>query len=162
MIFPEKSRYHMQVELCWTADADRTLPLPAYQTIGAAGADLCANFGKIPVPQTLAPGARALIPTGLMMAVPNGLEVQIRPRSGLALKHGVTLVNSPGTIDSDYRGPVGIIMINHGDAPFEITHGMRIAQMVLTPVIQATFVVVKTLDITNRGTSGFGSTGVTT
>jgi dUTP pyrophosphatase len=162
MIFPEKSVCHMKVELCWTGDADHTLPLPAYQTKGAAGADLCANFGKAPAPKTLAPGARALIPTGLMMAVPSGLEVQIRPRSGLALKHGVTLVNSPGTIDSDYRGPVGIIMINHGDAPFEVTHGMRIAQMVLTPVIQATFSVVETLDITKRGASGFGSTGVTT
>jgi len=95
------------------------------------------------------------------MAIPDGLEVQIRPRSGLALKHGVTLVNSPGTIDSDYRGHVGVIMINLGDAPFEITHGMRIAQMVVAPVIQADFTLVDDLDETARGAGGFGSTGVT-
>ena len=101
----------MQVELCWTDDTDRTLPLPHYQTKGAAGADICANFGAKGGAQTLAPGARALIPTGLTMAIPDGLEVQMRPRSGLALKHGVTLLNSPGTIDSDEQ----TILLGLGD-----------------------------------------------
>jgi dUTP pyrophosphatase len=151
----------MQVKISWQTDADRSLPLPSYQTKGAAGADICANFGTAGSSFMLAPGARTLIPTGLSMAIPDGLEVQIRPRSGLALKHGVTLVNTPGTIDSDYRGPVGVIMINLGDAPFEITHGMRIAQMVVAPVIQAQFVLVDDLDATERGKGGFGSTGVT-
>lgn len=151
----------MQIELCWTQDADRTLPLPLYQTSGAAGADLCANFGPDGGIVTLEPGARALIPTGMRMAIPAGLEVQIRPRSGLALKHGITLLNSPGTIDSDYRGPVGVIMINHGDTSFEVTHGMRIAQMIVAPVIQADFKLVPRLDDTQRGAGGFGSTGVT-
>jgi len=151
----------MQIKICRLADADQALPLPHYQTKGAAGADICANFGKSGGATTLSPHARALIPTGLSMAIPDGLEVQIRPRSGLALKHGVTLVNSPGTIDSDYRGPVGVIMINLGDAPFEITHGMRIAQMVVAPVIQADFTLVDDLDETARGAGGFGSTGVT-
>jgi dUTP pyrophosphatase len=108
---------------------------------------------------TLAPSARALVPTGLRMAMPAGYEVQIRPRSGLALKHGVTLLNTPGTIDSDYRGPLGVIMVNFGDAPFEVTHGMRIAQMVVAPVIQAGFETVARLDETARGAGGFGSTG---
>jgi dUTP pyrophosphatase len=152
----------MQVKLCWQANADRQLPLPSYQTKGAAGADICANFGTNGGTVTIAPGARTLVPTGLSMAIPEGLEVQIRPRSGLALKHGVTLVNSPGTIDSDYRGPVGVIMINLGEADFEITHGMRIAQMVVAPVIQAQFALVDDLDETKRGVGGFGSTGVTT
>jgi dUTP pyrophosphatase len=152
----------MQVELCWTAQADQTLPLPTYQTKGAAGADLCANFPDSDHVETLAPGARILVPTGLTMAIPEGLEVQIRPRSGLALKHGVTLLNTPGTIDCDYRGPVGVIMVNLSDAPFDITHGMRIAQMVVAPVIQAQFKLVGQLDDTTRGAGGFGSTGVTT
>lgn len=151
----------MQVELCWTAQADQSLPLPTYQTKGAAGADLCANFPDAGHVETLAPGARVLIPTGLTMAIPEGLEVQIRPRSGLALKHGITLLNTPGTIDSDYRGPVGVIMVNLGDAAFDITHGMRIAQMVVAPVIQAQFKLVDQLDDTTRGTGGFGSTGIT-
>jgi dUTP pyrophosphatase len=151
----------MRIKLCWTADADKSLPLPAYQTKGAAGADICANFGVDGHALTLLPGTRALVPTGMKMAIPDGLEVQIRPRSGLALKHGVTLLNTPGTIDSDYRGPVGVIVINHGDAPFEITHGMRIAQMVVAPVIQADFDLVDDLDVTDRGAGGFGSTGVT-
>ena len=140
----------------WVEGADQTLGLPAYETVGAAGADLRANLDA---PTTLAPGARALVPTGLRMAIPDGYEVQVRPRSGLALKHGVTLVNTPGTIDSDYRGPVGVIMINLGDAPFEITHGMRIAQMVVAPVVQARFRAVAELDETARGAGGFGSTG---
>ncbi|MCL4156055.1 UNVERIFIED_CONTAM: hypothetical protein GTU68_041683 [Idotea baltica] len=103
-------------------------------------------------------GERVLVPTGLRMAIPDGFEVQIRPRSGLALKHGITLPNSPGTIDSDYRGPLGVIVQNGGDAPFEITHGMRIAQMVVAPVVQATF-EIGPVDETARGSGGFGSTG---
>jgi dUTP pyrophosphatase len=135
------------------------LGLPAYATAGAAGADLRANFpdrGAV----TLAPGARALVPTGLCIAVPRGYEVQVRPRSGLALKYGITLPNSPGTIDSDYRGPLGVIVMNAGDEPFEIEHGARIAQMVVAPVVQARFEAVARLQETARGAGGFGSTGV--
>ncbi len=147
------------IRLAWADGADQTIGLPAYETSGAAGADLRANF---PDGQavTLEVGARGLIPTGLRMAIPDGFEVQIRPRSGLALKHGISMVNAPGTIDSDYRGSVGVILINHGTAPFDVTHGMRIAQMVMAPVIQAEFEVVDTLDDTTRGADGFGSTGV--
>lgn len=142
----------------WVDGADPDLGLPSYETAGAAGADLRANLaGQNPV--ALAPGARALMPTGLRMAIPDGFEVQIRPRSGLALKHGVTLVNAPGTIDSDYRGPVGVILINLGQEEFTVTHGMRIAQMVVAPVLQARFGLAATLDETARGAGGFGSTG---
>lgn len=146
------------VQFQWVEDADQSLGLPAYETAGAAGADLRANFADRQA-VTLGAGARALVPTGLRMAIPVGYEVQIRPRSGLALKHGVTLLNTPGTIDSDYRGPLGVIMVNFGDAPFEVTHGMRIAQMVVAPVIQAGFETVARLDETARGAGGFGSTG---
>jgi len=148
------------LQLKWADDADQTLPLPSYQTSGAAGADICANFPDR-ADLTLGAGQRALIPTGLQMAVPDGFEVQVRPRSGLALKHGIALVNSPGTIDSDYRGPVGVIVINHGDADFTVSHGMRIAQIVVAPVTQATITVVQDLDETARGQGGFGSTGTT-
>ena len=144
--------------MSWAEGADSSLGLPAYETPGAAGADLRANLPEGPV--TLQPGARALIPTGLHMAIPQGYEVQVRPRSGLALKHGITLPNSPGTIDSDYRGVVGVILLNAGTAVFEVTHGMRIAQMVVAPVLQATFAQVQKLDETGRGSGGFGSTGV--
>ena len=109
---------------------------------------------------TLPPAGRALISTGLHMAIPEGFEVQIRPRSGLALKHGLTLPNSPGTIDADYRGTVGVILLNTGTEAFEVTHGMRIAQMVVAPVVQAAFKVEETLDDTARGGGGFGSTGL--
>lgn len=142
----------------WVDGADQSFGLPAYATPGAAGADLRANLpdrGTI----TLAPGARALVPTGMAMEIPQGYEVQLRPRSGLAHKHGVTLTNSPGTIDSDYRGPLGVLMINHGDASFEIVHGERIAQMVVAPVVQADMIAVDALDDTDRGAGGFGSTG---
>lgn len=152
----------MKLKLLWDTDADRSVPLPSYQTKGAAGADVRANFGKAGGSQWLEPGARALIPTGLCMAVPDGCEVQIRARSGLALKHGIALVNAPGTIDSDYRGPVGVIMINLGQAPFEVTHGMRIAQMVVAAVTQLDFEIVDDLDETARGAGGFGSTGIVT
>lgn len=149
----------LTVALQWEEGADRSLGLPAYETAGAAGADLRANFpdrGSV----MLEPGARALVPTGLRLAVPLGYEVQIRPRSGLALKHGITLPNSPGTIDSDYRGPLGVIVMNAGTEAFEITHGARIAQMVVAPVVQARFDLVERLDDTARGTGGFGSTGI--
>ena len=151
-----------EIELCWLDWADTTLPLPCYETVGAAGADLRANFpeDERAFGKTLAPGDRALIPTGLSMAIPDGFEVQIRPRSGLALKNGIALVNAPGTIDSDYRGPVGIIVINHGSEPFEISHGMRIAQMVVAPVVQSSFILAKKLNSTDRGSGGFGSTGI--
>jgi dUTP pyrophosphatase len=148
----------ISVQLMWDDGADRSVPLPSYETAGAAGADVRANFPDA-TSVVIAPGGRALIPTGLCIAVPAGYEVQIRPRSGLALKHGITLPNSPGTIDSDYRGPLGVIVMNAGDAPFEIAHGDRIAQMVLAPVVSAAFGVVDVLDDTARGAGGFGSTG---
>ena len=146
------------IGLHWIDGADETLGLPVYATAGAAGADLRANFvDRQGV--TLDAGERALIPTGLRIAVPDGYEVQVRPRSGLALKHGITLPNSPGTIDSDYRGPLGVIVQNGGSERFEITHGMRIAQLVVAPVVQAAFEIAP-LDKTARGSGGFGSTGV--
>ena len=138
--------------------SDPSVPLPSYETEGAAGADLRANLaGRVAV--TLAPGARVLVPTGLRLEIPEGYEVQIRPRSGLALKHGITLPNSPGTIDSDYRGSLGVIVMNAGDADFVIEHGMRIAQMVVAPVVRARFEVVEGLSDSRRGDGGFGSTG---
>ena len=138
--------------------ADPDLPLPTYATPGAAGADLRADTGGETL--TLAIGARALIATGLHVAVPPGYEMQIRPRSGLALKHGITLMNAPGTVDSDYRGPLGVILVNHGDAAFEVTHGMRIAQAVVSPVVQVRYAIVSDLDRTERDAGGFGSTGI--
>jgi dUTP pyrophosphatase len=134
------------------------LPLPAYQTAEAAGLDLVA---AVPdgAPVTLAPGQYALVPTGLAIALPPGHEAQVRPRSGLAAKHGVTVLNSPGTIDADYRGEIKVILINHGAAPFVVKRGERIAQMVIAPVVQAALVPVATLSATNRGAGGFGSTG---
>lgn len=137
--------------------ADGALPLPEYQTAGAAGADLRADLGGGSL--VLAPGQIALVPTGLRVQIPEGYEMQIRPRSSLALKHGVTLPNTPGTIDSDYRGPLGVIMINLGPAPYTVTHGERIAQAVIAPVIRASYVMAETLDQTARGEGGFGSTG---
>ena len=134
------------------------LRLPAYQTVGSAGMDLAAAVAE-GAPLSLAPGARALVPTGLAFAVPEGFEMQIRPRSGLAHKHGVTVLNTPGTIDSDYRGEVRVMLINHGDVPFIITRGERIAQAVIAPVVQASIIEVRTVDDTARGTGGFGSTG---
>ncbi len=143
----------------WDEGADQSLGLPAYETTGAAGADLRANFPD-GVTITLAAGGRMLVPTGLRVAIPQGYEIQLRPRSGLALKHGITLPNSPGTIDSDYRGPLGVIVMNAGAEPFDITHGMRIAQMIVAPVVQAEFTLAGDLDQTQRGSGGFGSTGV--
>lgn len=141
-------------------EADPDIPLPSYETSGAAGADLRANF-----PPTeragviLAPGERRLVPTGLAIEIPEGYEMQIRPRSGLALKHGLSLPNSPGTIDSDYRGALGVILVNLGAQPVSIGHGDRIAQAVIAPVVQAVFTPVESLTDTARGAGGFGSTG---
>jgi len=134
------------------------LELPAYQTAHAAGLDLLAAVAE-DKPVTLTPGQRALIPTGLMIAVPPGFEAQVRPRSGLALKHGVTVLNAPGTVDADYRGEVGVLLINHGDTAFTIRRGERVAQMVIAPVTQANLVGVESLSSTARGSGGFGSTG---
>lgn len=146
------------VQLIWDEGADRSIALPSYESTGAAGADIRANFGGAR-DVILKAGERALIPTGLRMAIPHGFEVQIRPRSGLALKHGITLANTPGTIDSDYRGPLGVILLNAGQEPFTISHGDRIAQMIVAPVLLASFNLVETLDETDRGDGGFGSTG---
>ena len=132
------------------------LALPAYATKGAAGMDLLA---AVSAPVSIPPGGRALIPTGFSIALPPGYELQIRPRSGLALKNGITLPNSPGTIDEDYRGEVGVIVLNMGDAAFEVTRGMRIAQAVLAPVVRVAWAEVAELDETARGAGGFGSTG---
>lgn len=135
------------------------LELPAYETVLAAGADLRAAVPQH-APMTLAPGARALVPTGLSMALPAGYEAQIRPRSGLAYKHGLTCLNTPGTIDADYRGEVKVLLINHGQDAFTINRGERIAQMVIAPITQPEFVQVDILSETARGAGGFGSTGV--
>ena len=134
------------------------LPLPAYQTNDAAGLDLMAAVAENE-PLTLAPGQYALVPTGLAMALPPGYEAQVRPRSGLAAKHGVTVLNSPGTIDADYRGEIKVILINHGQTAFVVKRGERIAQMVIAPMVQAALVPVATLSATDRGAGGFGSTG---
>ena len=132
------------------------LPLPAYETLHAAGMDLRASVTET---ITLGPGERALIPTGIRIALPPGYEAQIRPRSGLALKHGVTMLNSPGTIDSDYRGEIRVIVVNHGQTPFLIARGDRIAQMVVAPVTRAEWRELTRLDETSRGDGGFGHTG---
>ena len=134
------------------------LPLPAYQTANAAGMDLIAAVPE-DEPVTIAPGQFVMLPTGLVIALPNGTEGQVRPRSGLAAKHGVTILNAPGTIDSDYRGEVCVLMINHGTAAFAVTRGMRIAQLVVAPVSQAVVRLMDKLDETARGSGGFGSTG---
>ena len=131
--------------------------LPEYKTAGAAGADVCALLDE---PVTLAPMQRALIPTGLSFAIPAGYEVQVRPRSGLAAKNGITCLNAPGTIDSDYRGEVKVILINLGQEPFTVRNGDRIAQLVVAPVTTGDFRAVTELDVTARGNGGFGSTGV--
>ena len=134
------------------------LPLPAYQTAAAAGLDLIAAIpdGQ---PVTIAPGAYTMIPTGIALALPSGMEGQVRPRSGLAAKHGITVLNSPGTIDSDYRGEVSVILINHGNTPFMVERGMRIAQLVIAVVATLSVRIVEKLVETERGTGGFGSTG---
>ena len=150
-----------EIALLRLEEADPAVPLPAYETEGAAGADVRAN---LPQDQRsggllLAPGARALVPTGLSAEIPPGFEIQVRPRSGLALKNGIALVNAPGTIDSDYRGPIGVILVNLGQEPFRIVHGERIAQFVVAPVTRASFREADELGETTRGAGGFGSTG---
>ncbi|MBV1836682.1 dUTP diphosphatase [Acetobacter estunensis] len=135
------------------------LPLPTYATAGAAGMDFVA---AVDAPVTILPGGRALIPTGLCIALPPGFELQLRPRSGLALKHGITLPNAPGTIDEDYRGEIGVIVMNAGQERFTVERGMRIAQGVLAPVFRATWNETDNLDATARGAGGFGSTGTQT
>ncbi len=132
------------------------LALPGYATPGAAGMDLLA---AVAAPVSIAPGQRALIPTGLAIALPAGFELQVRPRSGLALRNGIVLANSPGTIDEDYRGEVQVIVLNAGEAPFTVERGMRIAQAVVAPVVRAAWQEVDRLDDTTRSTGGFGSTG---
>lgn len=141
--------------------ADPTIALPSYETQGAAGADIRANLGpeNRAAGLVLLPMQRMVVPTGLRLEIPQGFEAQLRPRSGLALKHGVSLANTPGTIDSDYRGPMGVLLINFGEEPFLIVHGDRIAQLVVAPVTQAGFRAVDNLGDTERGAGGFGSTG---
>jgi dUTP pyrophosphatase len=134
------------------------LPLPAYQSAHAAGLDLLAAVPEA-APMTIAPGQYALVPTGLSIALPPGYEAQVRPRSGLAAKHGVTVLNAPGTVDADYRGEIGVLLINHGALPFPIRRGERIAQMVIAPVVRAELVPSASLPETGRGSGGFGSTG---
>ncbi len=142
----------MKINVIYTGKHD----LPQFETTQSAGMDLRAN---IDAPVVLQPGDRALIPTGIQMALPDGFEAQIRPRSGLAYKHGVTVLNSPGTIDADYRGDVGVLLINHGKEPFTIEDGMRVAQMVIARYSQFSWNAVSDLDATDRGQGGFGSTG---
>jgi dUTP pyrophosphatase len=134
------------------------LPAPRYETEGAAGMDLAAAVPE-ETPLVLEPGGRALVPTGLSIELPPGYEAQVRPRSGLAMKFGVTVLNAPGTIDSDYRGEVGVILVNLGDAPYIVSRGSRIAQLVVAPTVRGTFVEKNELETTARGTGGFGSTG---
>ena len=151
-----------EVNVMHTAEADTALPLPGYATDGAAGMDVRANLGADVRAEgvTINPGERKLIATGLVMEIPVGFEMQVRPRSGLALKSGITLANSPGTIDSDYRGELGIILINLSDQPFHVAHGDRIAQMVFAPVTRCEWRVVSETGSSSRGDGGFGSTGI--
>ena len=146
--------YKESIEILTTAESG--VQLPGYGSELAAGADIRAH---IPEEIEILPGKSALIPTGLKMAIPPGFEIQVRPRSGLALKHQLTVLNTPGTIDADYRGEVGVVLINHGAQAFSVTPGMRIAQLVLAPVVQACFVPAGELAETARGTGGFGHTG---
>lgn len=148
----------LRIGLTWF-DHGRGLALPRQQSAGAAGMDLCAAVPE-DEPLVIAPGARALVPCGFAMALPQGFEGQVRPRSGLAAKFGVTVLNTPGTIDADYRGEVKVILINLGEAPFAVARGERIAQMVVAPVMATRFEEMDTLDETERGAGGFGSTGV--
>jgi dUTP diphosphatase len=134
------------------------LPLPSYQSDAAAGVDLLAAV-PAEAPLTIAPGRHAAVPTGIAIALPAGTEAQVRPRSGLARNHGVTVLNSPGTVDADYRGEIQVLLINHGDTPFVVARGMRIAQLVIAQVARARLTEVATLDATARGSGGFGSTG---
>jgi dUTP pyrophosphatase len=138
-------------------DHGRDLPLPAYATDGSAGLDLLA---AIKTDIELAPGSRELVPSGITIALPHGFEAQVRPRSGLALKHGITVLNAPGTIDADYRGEISVLLINHGDAPFRIERGMRIAQLVVAPVVRIGWAEDAPFEASVRGAGGYGSTGL--
>ena len=147
-----------EVHFCWLIpEEERDLPMPRYETQGSAGMDVCAAIdGEL----VIAPQEIILIPSGFAVAIPQGYEMQVRPRSGLAVKHGITLINSPGTIDADYRGEVKIGLVNLGRDPFVLRRGDRIAQLVLAPVIQASWRLTESLDATERGNGGFGHTGV--
>jgi dUTP pyrophosphatase len=149
--------FEQQLDVVLMRVGEIETPPPHYASRGAAGMDLAA---ALPAPVTLAPGARALIPTGWAMAIPEGYEAQVRPRSGLALRHGVTVLNSPGTVDSDYRGEVKVLLANLGQEPFVVSPGDRIAQLVLCPVVKARLQVATELGETARGAGGYGSTGV--
>ena len=155
---PTDPRPDLTVAIVRLAHADG-LSLPGYATEHAAGMDLAA---AVTDPVVLEPGARALIPTGIALALPSGFEAQIRPRSGLALSHGIGVLNSPGTIDADYRGEVGVILINHGDQPFTVERGMRVAQMVVAPYTRVAWSLTESLERSIRGEGGFGSTGTET
>ena len=149
------------IRMIWDQDADRSVALPAYETSGAAGADIRAN---LPLDirgdgMVLMPMQREIVPTGLRVEIPPGFEMQIRPRSGLAMKYGITLPNTPGTIDSDYRGPLGVLLVNLGADPYVVKHGERVAQLIIAPVVQARFEMAEALSDTHRGSGGFGSTG---
>lgn len=146
----------VRIEVVRTGDRKPPLPLPRYMTPGSAGLDLLADVEE---PVTLGPLERALIPTGLTLAIPPRYEAQVRPRSGLALRHGITVLNSPGTIDSDYRGELSVLLVNFGTEPFVVQRGERIAQLVVAPVVRAELVEVARLSGTSRGVGGFGSTG---
>lgn len=150
-------RETVEVRLKWLAHG-HGLDCPAYQSAGAAGFDIQAALAP-DAPLTLAPGARALVPTGFQLALPDGYELQVRPRSGLAMRHGITVLNAPGTVDSDYRGEVKVLLVNLGDEPFRIARGERIAQGVVAPVSRAVLLEADTLPDTIRGGGGFGSTG---
>lgn len=151
----------MEITFQWTQDADQSVALPRYETAGAAGADIRANFPPEmrATGLTLMAGARALVPTGLRAEIPQGYEIQVRPRSGWALRDGITLANAPGTVDADYRGQLGVILINLGAEAVQISHGDRIAQLVVAPVARATFALGQSLTSSERGEGGFGSTG---
>lgn len=147
-----------EVKICWLIpENERDLQLPRYETVDAAGMDVQAGVRDILV---IEPGERVLVPTGFSVALPKGYELQVRPRSGLAVKYGITILNSPGTIDADYRGEVRIALINHGQESFTIARGDRIAQLVIAPVVRAIFKEVPALDATDRNVGGFGHTGV--
>ena len=146
----------LQVRVSWVRQEDASLPLPTYQTPGSAGVDLRAAVAES---VTLEPGQRMLVPTGLSFEIPEGWEGQVRPRSGIAFRHGVTVLNAPGTIDADYRGEVQVLLIHHGDTPFVIDRGERIAQMVFAPCTQAVLTLASDLTSTARGAGGFGHTG---
>ena len=149
------------LSILWQPEADAALGLPSYATGGAAGADIRANLPPANRVDgvVLAPLQRAVVPAGFALEIPDGFEVQIRPRSGLALRHGITVANGPGTIDSDYRGPLGVLLVNLGAAPYVVRHGDRIAQMIVAPVLRARFEVAADLSPSVRGAGGFGSTG---